>query len=109
MGIRTSADGEKLNLVRQPSTFPPPSAFVRSASSLIGYAPGMFWTPADMQAVLEEEVRERRPTLGRDLPIVAARGGSGAEGFEAHSPISLGFSPARVPRSGFASGPRLER
>ncbi|MEX2185366.1 MAG: VIT domain-containing protein [Pirellulales bacterium] len=57
--------GEKLNLVRQPPTFPSPSTFVNSASSLIGYAAGMQTTAADVQAVLEEDVPERRPTLGK--------------------------------------------
>lgn len=57
--------GPKLNLIYEHPNLNQAPTLPHSAQTLAAYAPGMYSTPADMQAVLEEEVREHRPTLGK--------------------------------------------
>jgi hypothetical protein len=57
--------GPKLNLIYEHPNLNQAPTLLHSAQTLAAYAPGMYSTPADVQAVLEEEVREHRPTLGK--------------------------------------------
>jgi hypothetical protein len=57
--------GEPLNLLYEHPNLAQIPLLVHTAQSLASYAPGMYSTAADAQAVLEEEVAEHRPKLGK--------------------------------------------
>ncbi|RIK83108.1 MAG: hypothetical protein DCC68_04685 [Planctomycetota bacterium] len=57
--------GEKLNLLYEHPNLAYVPLLLHTAQSLASYAPGMYTTAVDAQAVLEAEVPEHRPTLGK--------------------------------------------
>jgi hypothetical protein len=57
--------GEPLNLLYEHPNVNQIPFLVHTAQSLASYAPGMYSTAADARAVLEDEVHEHRPKLGK--------------------------------------------